>query len=354
MPAADEHDLRSRVRRLEAALDRFRRVHAIGESLNTLDLDRLADAAVRGVAGLLGARRTSLYLLDYGSDELVLAAKLSRRAIARRTSVSPARPTLMSETVRLRKPVRVDGFEAWERERGVRLARPYAERYATERCVSVPLLTAQFLVGVLNVADPGRGGFDPEDLEALEPLWRMLAMSIRNGRLFREVQSQAHTDALTGLRNVRAFQETLRVELHRAARHRRPLGLILLDIDAFKELNDQRGHTAGDAALTALGEIVRRAVRKEDIPARYGGDELAILLPETLPPGGAAVAERLIRAVRSHRFSHDGRRLAVSISAGVAFWRPGMSGARLVRAADDALYRAKRSGKNRYVVQGEV
>jgi diguanylate cyclase (GGDEF)-like protein len=347
--SAMEDGLRDRVRRLEAELDRLRRVQALGETFQILDLDRLSAAAVKGVAGLLRARRVSLYLLDYGSDELVLAAKTLRRALAKRTSTSPARPTVMSEAARSRTPLRIEGFAARERETGTRLARPFSARYATERCVSVPLLSDQFLVGVLNAADPARGArFDPEDLDALAPLWRALAMSIRNGRLFLNVRDQAHTDALTGLRNSRAFQETMRIELQRAARHRRPLGLILLDVDGFKALNDQRGHPAGDAALAALGEIVRRTMRKEDIPARYGGDEFAIVLPETPPAGGAAVAERLIRAVRAHRFSHDGRRLPVSISAGMAFWRPGMSAARLLRAADAALYRAKRAGKNRF------
>ena len=334
-----------RLRRLEADLRRSRSVHELLASIHTLDLERLADAAVRGVADFLRARRVSLYFLDYGSDELVLAARTPRTALARRTSTSPARPGVMAEVVRTRRPLKIEDFK-----KAPPLARPYAGRYATECCVSVPLVTAQFLVGVLNAADPVAGDFAPEDLEALVPFWRALGMAVRNGRLFREIQNQAHTDALTGLRNSRAFQESLRVELHRASRHRRPLGLMLLDVDGFKALNDQRGHPAGDAALAELGEIIRRALRKEDIPARYGGDEFAILLPETGPAGGAALAERLLGAVRAHRFAHEGRRLPVSVSAGVAFWRRGMSGAGLLRRADEALYRAKRAGKNRFEV----
>ena len=340
-----------RIRELEAELERSRRVLAVSEATLTLDLERLAAAAVKGAADFLRARRCSLYLLDYADDELKLAARAGGPAVARRASLRPARPTVMAEALRTRAPLCIDGFAAWEREHGLRLARPHARRYATERCVSLPLVASQYLVGVLNAADPARGGrFSPEDLAAFEPMGRLLALALRNARLFRDVQSQARTDALTGLRNARAFQESLRIEVQRAARHRRSLGLILLDIDGFKELNDRRGHPAGDAALVALGEIVRRAVRKEDLPARYGGDELAILLPETPPDGGAAVAERLIRAVRAHRFLHEGRRLPVSISAGVAFWRPGMSGARLMKTADEALYRAKRAGKNRFVL----
>jgi len=174
-------------------------------------------------------------------------------------------------------------------------------------------------------------------------------MAIRNGNLFREVQNQAHTDALTGLRNYRAFHETLRTEMHRSQRYGRPLGLIMLDIDSFKELNDKHGHQAGDAALTELGKVIRAATRREDFAARYGGDEIAILLPETPPPGCLSVVRRLVKSVREHEILFDGKRLPFTVSVGVAFFKPDMSITQLVGAADQALYRAKQAGKDRFV-----
>jgi diguanylate cyclase (GGDEF)-like protein len=184
----------------------------------------------------------------------------------------------------------------------------------------------------------------------VEHLGRVLAMAIRNCKLFREVQNQAHTDVLTGLRNYRAFHETLRTEMHRSQRYGRPLGLIMLDVDSFKELNDKFGHQAGDAALTELGKVIRAATRREDFAARYGGDEIAILLPETAPPGCLSVVRRLVSSVREHKFVFDGKRLPFSISVGVAFFKPDMSITQMVGAADGALYKAKQGGRDRFEV----
>ena len=138
--------------------------------------------------------------------------------------------------------------------------------------------------------------------------------------------------------------------MHRSSRYGRPLALIMLDIDSFKDLNDRFGHQAGDAALAELGQVVRESLRREDMAARYGGDEIAIILPETKPRGALMVMQRLLAAVRGRSFAYDGKPLPVSISAGVAPFRPEMSITQLVGAADEALYRAKQAGRNRYEV----
>ncbi|HVR87240.1 MAG TPA: GGDEF domain-containing protein, partial [Planctomycetota bacterium] len=140
-----------------------------------------------------------------------------------------------------------------------------------------------------------------------------------------------------------------RTEMHRSQRYGRPLGLVMLDIDSFKELNDKHGHQAGDAALTQLGKIIRAATRREDFSARYGGDEIAILLPETPPAGCLSVVRRLVKAVRENDFTFEGRALPFSVSIGVAFFNADMSITQLVGAADQALYKAKQSGKDRFV-----
>jgi diguanylate cyclase (GGDEF)-like protein len=257
----------------------------------------------------------------------------------------------MDRVLAERKTVEVHGFREWEEANDVRIDRSFAGQYETETCLSVPLQTANFVVGVLNLADKAGGApFDTAtEVPAVEHLARVLAMAIRNGKLFREVQNQAHTDALTGLRNHRAFQETLRTEMHRSQRYGRPLGLVMLDIDSFKELNDRFGHQAGDTALTELGKVIRAATRREDFAARYGGDEIAILLPETGREGCLSVVRRLVRSVREHAFTFGESRLPFSISVGVAFFKPDVSITQLVGAADQALYRAKQAGKDRYV-----
>lgn len=371
--ARPEEDLAERVRRIEEENGALRarlefltgsqgsleslsgqvlRVNHLTQEFNTLDLDRIGEVAVTKIPAVVRARRCSLYLYDYGSNELVLLAQQAPIPLTERVSMKHHKNSVMARVLQSRGPVCVSGFADWQKAHGARLERPHADRYATETCVSLPLMTANFLVGVLNLADrDGEGSFgEGGDLPVLDQVGRVLAMAIRNCRLFREVQSQAHTDALTKLGNYRAFHESLRSEMHRSARYGRPLALIMLDIDSFKELNDRFGHQAGDAALADLGTVIRDSLRQEDMAARYGGDEIAIILPETKPRGALMVVQRLLAAVRGHSFSHEGRELPVSISAGVAPFRAEMSITQFVGAADGALYRAKQAGRNRYEV----
>ncbi len=351
--AARVRELETENRRLRARLDNPERVPLsdIVEEFNSLDLDRIAGVASRRIPLLVGARLCSLFLYDYESQELVLASHTHPRPLPERISLKAHRNSVMDRALSTRSTVLIDGFREWEKAHDARLERSFASQYETETCLSVPLFTANFVVGILNLADKqGGGSFDPAtDVPAVEHLSRVLAMAVRNGKLFREIQNQARTDALTGLRNYRAFQETLRTEMHRSQRYGRPLGLVMLDIDSFKELNDKFGHPAGDAALTALGKVIRAATRTEDFAARTGGDEISILLPETGAAGGLSVVRRLLAAVREHKIMVDGKRLPFSISVGVAFFKPDMSIPQLVGAADQALYKAKQAGRDRFV-----
>jgi len=340
--------LRSRLEGIPAS--RLLSLGEIAEEFSTLDLDRIAKVGTQRISGLVEARLSSLFLYEYETDDLVLAAHTHPRPLPERLSLKTHRHSVMDRVLSGRRTLSIHGFHAWEAEHRMKLDRTFSAQYETETCLSVPLRTANFVVGVLNLADKqGGGGFDPRtDVPVVEHLARILALAIRNGKLFREVQNQAHTDALTGLRNYRAFHETLRTEIHRSQRYGRPLGLIMLDVDGFKELNDRHGHQAGDAALSELGKVIRAATRREDFSARYGGDEIAILLPETPPIGCLSVVRRLVTSVRQHKFLFGGERLPFTVSVGVAYFKPDMSITQLVGAADQALYKAKQSGKDRF------
>ena len=175
------------------------------------------------------------------------------------------------------------------------------------------------------------------------PLLRMLGD-------FRRVASQATTDALTGIANRRSFDEELALEWRRAHRIGDSLALVLLDLDDFKKVNDTYGHLAGDAVLRTIGEVLGSGVRQIDLAARYGGEEFVVLVPESDLKGATQLAKRLRLAISKARAElPDGRLLKVTASFGVAVKGDLTSAEQLIAAADEALYAAKRAGKNRVV-----
>ena len=164
---------------------------------------------------------------------------------------------------------------------------------------------------------------------------------------FRRVASQATTDSLTGLANRWTFDEELALEWRRAERVGDPLALILLDIDNFKTINDTQGHQAGDEVLRVVGEVLATSVRQVDLAARYGGEEFAVIVPETDLGGAIDLAERLRTALESEEIElQNGTRLSVTASFGAAVKGDLPGGEKLVAAADERLYEAKRAGKN--------
>jgi diguanylate cyclase (GGDEF)-like protein len=166
----------------------------------------------------------------------------------------------------------------------------------------------------------------------------------------------AVVDELTGLRNRRFFEGRLQYELDRVERYRNPLGLVLIDIDHFKVVNDTLGHPAGDLVLQRLAALAQCLVRRVDLLARVGGEEFALLMPNTDERGAFTVAQRLLDRIRDAVFEAGGRDLHLTVSMGLAVALPGWEGdpARLFRAADQALYRAKLDGRDRIVVASQA
>jgi diguanylate cyclase (GGDEF)-like protein len=168
------------------------------------------------------------------------------------------------------------------------------------------------------------------------------------GQFIRSIGYLMETDALTGARNRKFLDELLGQEFVRARRHDRPLSVVLLDIDHFKAINDTHGHLAGDAVLRELCTVVRNRVRRDEVLGRYGGEEFALVLPETPLEGAAALAEDLRKLLAAHRFTFEIVPIPVTVSFGVAVLAPGMTRVEeLIAAADARLYEAKRSGRNR-------
>lgn len=157
----------------------------------------------------------------------------------------------------------------------------------------------------------------------------------------------ASTDGLTGLYNRGFFNHALTREFNRAVRYKRLLSLVLVDLDHFKQLNDAHGHTAGDRVLREIATLITNGSRGNDFVCRYGGEEIAILQPETALPGSMVHAQRLCTAIRALTIDHQGKQLHVSASFGIAEYEEWMRDPdHLLRAADSALYRAKREGRD--------
>jgi diguanylate cyclase (GGDEF)-like protein/PAS domain S-box-containing protein len=181
----------------------------------------------------------------------------------------------------------------------------------------------------------------------------IIALLLDNLRLNRELKRQSIVDSLTGAGNRNFFMQKLCSEVQRARRYGRPMSLIFLDVDHFKEINDSYGHVQGDHVLRELGQLFQRNLRKVDVLARYGGDEFVLLLPETSIEMARETAEKLNRSVQDHHFPNlddPEQPVSVSISVGLAALQSSQDEERFLQAADAALYVAKKEGRNRVAI----
>ncbi len=236
---------------------------------------------------------------------------------------------------------------------------PWREEAAVKRgwrtLLVAPLVFEAQTLGVIAVFSEKMDAYAEDDIRLLETLAAQAAIAIKNAQLYEEVRRLAITDPLTGLHNRRFFDELLDLEIHRAKRHAGNLSagnlsLVFVDLDDFKRYNDLYGHRAGDSVLRQLAEVFRRVVRQSDVPCRWGGEEFAVLLPQTGKAEGLLLAERLRCGVADRPFLLDeqGRTAHVTITLGLATCPDdALTSATLVSAADAALLHGKTAGKNR-------
>ena len=222
-----------------------------------------------------------------------------------------------------------------------------------EGALAIPLGSGEEDGGSL-VLYPPPDGFSSEARDLARWLATQASIALENARLHGLVKAQAVTDELTGLANRRRFMEVLELELKRSDRFKSPLALVLADLDDFKLVNDRFGHQTGDEVLRGLSRVFRASLRDVDLPARLGGEEFAVLLPETDELGAEGLAERLRTELALLRLEGPGAEpLRVTASFGVAVYPQAASGDDLLILADAALYAAKAAGKNRVVLAPE-
>ncbi|MFT3838185.1 MAG: sensor domain-containing diguanylate cyclase [Myxococcaceae bacterium] len=225
-----------------------------------------------------------------------------------------------------------------------------ATTLTTQSIVAVPLLVRGNAIGVLElVALPGgKDLFTDEDVRVAQVMAEFAAIAIDNARNFQRVQDLTLTDEHTGLFNARHLLAQLDREVNRCQRFGRPLSLLFLDIDHFKQINDTRGHLVGSRVLKEVGRLLNDTVRTVDSAYRYGGDEFALLLLETGQEGARAAANRVLEAFRMRSFDvGQSEPVRVTVSVGGATYPDhALTALGLLEASDRAMYRAKRGGRN--------
>ncbi len=345
--------------RLQSRAETLQKILGLSNELKAhLTLAGVTEGVVTAVRQSLGFGTATLYLYDRNAN---VFERKARAADAPESEPSPARipreeiACWFAERYRLSKSYFVSHLD---RSSGVESSGKLDRRqrtpgpgtwHAGDR-LFIPLTAGDQLVGVLR-AENSVSGQVPSllDVQALEIFANHAVSALQSARAYETTQELSVRDSLTDAFNHRYFQETLSKELTRHERSGSPFTLGMLDIDDFKKINDLFGHPVGDVVLKRLVEEMVRSVREMDTVARYGGEEFALIFPETTTDQALLVADRLRRRVASRIFSSPGlpHPLGITVSIGLASYpEDGVSKRALVERADQALYQAKRSGKN--------
>ena len=349
--AAMTDDLRDYVSQLEDSRDHLQAGLArLGDTLSsTHDLDRILHVVLESAMASTRASGGMLLLLNPSRDRLVLS--VSRGLEVPLDLTLAVGEGISGHVARTAEPVRGQGGQD---AGGIE---PAAGEPPETSYIAVPLMSSGAVVGVLDLfGSAATGGFDERDLATIRTFASQATVAVDNVLLHDEAQRLSITDGLTGLWNYRYFTMTINKEIERANRFKRPLALLMLDLDHFKAVNDTFGHPRGDAVLIELAGRIRGQVREVDIVARYGGEEVVVILPETDQVGAVQAAERIRAVVAAASFGGPNEQdIDVTVSLGVAvFPEHGATPTALLGRADEALYEAKRAGRDTWRVAADA
>jgi len=322
-------------------------VTPLARQINCLDIERIANVCIKNIPTLVGVRFASLYILDETNKILHLQKHNHPFLINKIVSLNQNPPSQMVIAVRSKKLILVRDIDTHKKPIIKKSQRAFAENYKTNNCVITPLICQDRVVGVLNLADKIEDdSFDCENIALIELFSQLVGASIGNIKLFERIQRQATTDGLTGLANHRTFYELLEKELWRSRRYGGQISLIMVDIDNLKKINDAYGHRAGDGVIREISRKIRECIRQIDTAARYGGDEFAVILPNTSLTDAIVVAERMVDAAANSPITWKKERITVSISVGLGQYDADTNPEDITSRSDQALYTAKQAGKN--------
>jgi diguanylate cyclase (GGDEF)-like protein len=321
---------------LERAEQESRRNRLFGELGNSIDLEELMDRVLDAAMEIEGIDAAMMVVERPDGGPAVVTRGM--------TEQESARPPTSGVVGTLPGTITVSYRYGRDREGG-------GETDLIRGGAFVPLVGRELRpVGTLSLfwrsdREPGQ-----QQIDDAEKLATSCIPAIENARRYGEARKLAETDGLTGLYNQRFFQETLRREVTRAHRYQRKLTLIVFDLDDFKSINDQVGHLAGDRVLAQAADRLREAVRSVDVACRIGGDEFAVIMPESASTDGEQLFRRVHNSMRGTALGPDEQRLR--LSGGIAELLHGDTPASLFERADAALYRAKELGKDRADIAG--
>jgi diguanylate cyclase (GGDEF)-like protein len=312
--------------------------------ITSLDFDTLMATIKEKIGAIFYADRFSIFLWNPQTKMLRLA--VSNRDLPEGVEEISVNDTpLMGDVIKSGEIIFVRNFGHSKYE-------PHnQEMYPDNFAFGIPLKMEKSIIGVLNLNGNSRGFFNEHDLSFMRLGAELIARAISNAIQYRTIQEIAVTDPLTNIYNRRFFFERLHNEWERSHRYNSKMTIIMTDLDFFKKINDTYGHECGDMVLVNSAKTLKKHLRKIDVVARYGGEEFILLLPEIPRKTAIMVAERIRKDIETTAYEWEGKKVAVTISMGLAdSSAAGLTKAEdIIRIADENLYKAKDTGRNKVV-----
>ena len=310
----------------------------------SLDLPTVLDAVVKEAMRLMNNARI-VHIFLYTNNKLEFGASLDSDGQMNRVFSEPRQDGLTATVARRGKTIIVEDMKTHSLYKN-------APPDWGGSIIGIPLKIGDKVVGVMNLSRHNTGSFSTAELRLLNMLANQAAVAISNASLHQSISKKAYTDTTTGLANRRALDEHLESEIIGARRTGSPFAVIMMDLDGFKSVNDTYGHEVGDQVLRAVFNVISFGIRSSDFIARYGGDELTLILAKSDMEAARLVTAKVLENLAKFSFkAPDGKAIKMGVSGGIAIYpKHGRSGPELLRAADAALYYAKKHQRGTFIV----
>ena len=310
----------------------------------SLDLPTVLDAVVKEAMRLVDKARV-VHIFLYLNNQLDFGASLDSESHKNRLFSKPRKNGLTESVARKGKTIIVENMKTHSLYKD-------APSDWSGSIIGIPLKIGEKVVGVMNLSRDSTGSFSAAEYRLLSMLANQAAVAISNASLHQSISKKAYTDTTTGLANRRALDEHLESEIINARRTNSPFTVIMMDLDGFKSVNDNYGHEIGDQVLRAVFNVISFGLRSSDFIARYGGDELTLILAKTDLQSAKLVTDKILENLAKFTYkAADGKSIRMGISGGIALYpKHGRSAPELLRAADAALYHAKKHQRGNFVI----